>query len=444
MNDTLSFSSNKLNWQNQLKKELKGVSFHDLITEDRNGIKKNPFYVLEDILEEKINTRHENPDWEICAKILVVDATLANTQALDALKSGASGLVFLFPNLNKIPFNTLFKGIEIQYIYLHLIYERFDDLSLKSFLQYLDEIDLSMEALNISISYDPVSILTERGSFNNADFKKSFTEFFSISNISGKLCVNGTQYHNSGATSSYELACVLAHLNEYLHILNEEENIKFVQSIHISLAVGTDFFEQIAKLRAIRTLIACLTSTYGISTAVHLHIESSLFTIAQLDVNNNLLRNSISGMAAVLGNCDSLVINPYTSDGSEDFERRLALTQQILFKEEAHFNKVADVAAGSYFIESLTNSIAEIAWEHFQSIEYTGGLIRAFENNVIQKQISMDVEEFIQTYKDGKRIMVGVNKFINDKDNAKQQEPVLCPDQNILRKIVLADEILRK
>jgi methylmalonyl-CoA mutase len=419
-------------WKARLEKDLKGVTFEQLSVTDRNGITIHPFYTNEDITatKEPVTTQ---PDWSICASVNVADAKTANTQALAELNNGASGLCFDIEQ--DIDPSILLQDIELPYIYSCFRLGKNAATIAAKFEAYFRFREWNINEMNCFFCRDSICDFISSGEKTDIvheDFLPS-----------QQLCIDAAMYQNAGATTVYELACCLAQLNEYLNLREQSSQTSSIKKIQVTLATDTSFFEQIAKLRAFRKLLPLIFEQYHISPVIHLHIETSNTYRSPFDSYSNLLRDTIAGMAAVIGGCDSLYIRPFneTLEEPTDFSRRMSRNQQLIFKEESYLDKVADAAAGSYYLETLTEQIAEQAWNSFKEIEHAGGLLAAFEKEIIQSKITQQVQKLIQEYKEGKRVLIGVNKFVNAKDEPQPAVPKQ-PVGKGLKPLLLANEIL--
>jgi methylmalonyl-CoA mutase len=431
--------ANAEDWKARLERDLKGITFNNLEVLDRNDIKIHPFYTIEDRSDE-VTAVFQNPDWEICASIIVEDAKTANSKSLQELQGGASGLCFI---INKeVDIADLLNGIELKFIYTHFSVTNNEQSFIPAFKKYLGAANITLDELNCRISFDPIAVYLADGEWQQEEAKQRFLNFIAQSNCSN-ISIDTTLFQNTGANSSYQLACALAQVNEYLYWLDEANRIKNIKNVEVSLATGTDFFEEIAKIRAFRTLLPLVFKQYDINPNVQLHIETSGVYRAPFDAYNNLLRDSIAGMAAVLGGCNSLLIRAFDENinTSNNFSSRMSRNQQLLFKEESYLHKIADVASGSYYLETLTTQIATKSWTYFQEIEKAGGLIAYFEKGIIQSEIATQATKWIQEYKDGKRILIGVNKYPNAAD-----QPIANANKKIVGKglqpVLLSDEII--
>jgi methylmalonyl-CoA mutase len=237
-------------------------------------------------------------------------------------------------------------------------------------------------------------------------------------------------------------------LNEYLNVLQESNALNRVEKILICVAVDTHFFEQIAKLRALRILISSLIEHYDIAIPVHIQAITSDVYRTPIDPYSNLLRDTIAGMAGILGGCNSLIIHRFDANirMPNEFSDRLSRNQQLIFKEESHLQRIADVAHGAYFIESMTRQLAEQAWIAFQAIERVGGWLEACKKNIPQKTIHQQREELLARYKDGTKVLTGINKYQYTEESKeelnfpKAKENAAFPALNIARALLKNSE----
>lgn len=398
--------TNSQKWKDQIVKDLKGIDFNQLIWKTRNGISVNPFYTSEDIKEKKEPLFSES-DWDICEHILVKDEKQANQRAINALKNGASGLSFYIHQ--KINTAALIKDISLEHIYSNFFISN-DALHVLEDLKSIYGTKNAFEnKLKCFVNIDPICLYAYYGEWH--DNQEADME---VLNKLVHIPLNASLYEEAGASTVNELAFALSHVNEYFNFLNEKGNLKD-KTIHSIFSVAPDFFTEIAKLRAFRKLVALLQESYGTNFPLHIHAQTAQLDKSVMDVYTNMLRTTTEAMSAVIGGANSLSVLPYNEGFSEvnEFSSRIARNQQHILKDESYLNKVNDIAAGSYYIESITDQLAEKAWEQFKSIEAKGGFIACLKNNFIQTLISEGVSTLIHEVKEGKLVLVGVNKFQN-------------------------------
>ncbi|MCC6186753.1 MAG: hypothetical protein IT256_06345 [Chitinophagaceae bacterium] len=430
--------SNAVAWKAKLQKDLKGISFEDLISQDRNGIDIQPFYTIDELPQDRKNIITKK-DWIICTAIDNQDGKQANEQALEHLANGASGLCFHIEKDTDL--NILLEGVELQHIYSQFTIHSDMQQFIGSLELYLQSKDLSLQNIHCHIIADGIAQHIIEKDFNETRTQQASSH---IIQTTGTLSIDANSYQNAGANSVTQLANTIAQLNEYLHWAAQANELSAIHTIAISLTVGTDFFEEIAKFRALRILVANMMAQYNIEPKLHLHITTSDTYRAGYDAYSNLLRDAIAGMAAVLGGCDSLLVNAFDKNSATKqakLSSRMSRNQQLIFKEESYLHQIADAGSGAYFIEKLTEQIAQKAWAAFQNIEANGGFLSCFAKGILQKEINEQAAAWIAEYKKGKRVLIGVNKYVNA-DDKPEPTAAVAHNPQFLRAINIANEII--
>jgi methylmalonyl-CoA mutase len=233
------------------------------------------------------------------------------------------------------------------------------------------------------------------------------------------LAVNGAFFGNRGATATQQIAFSLNTAVALLSELpNEEISLSDVAAtLHLHVAIMPSYFPEIAKLRALRRLWATLLHAFDLpaemAAGLRIHASTATWTQTTLDPHTNLLRSTTEAMSAVLGGADSLSVTPFDSLFAEanDFSARLSRNLSIILREEAGLGRVQDPAAGSYYLETLTNQLAQEAWALFQRTEAAGGL------PAVRGQLLDEIKEVATaTFKRiaaGQQVVVGTNRFQN-------------------------------
>lgn len=385
-------------WKKQIEKDLKGKSLESLNWVNFEGIEIVPYYTKENALiytKPAVSKATEDNSWEINQIIQVNNnEETANSTALKALVGGVNSLTFVGDNLN---IASLLKNIMIDIIALNFVTES-PVTTINDIIKYCSENKIDISNVNISISYDYLSK-------NEADLTKAINFETNFKNI--VINSNKTQY--AGANMTLQLAILLAEGNEYLKKLHAVKNIE--NQFKFNLSIGNNYFFEIAKIRAFRLLWQNVLEAYEIkNTKTSIHCETSTLLWGKTDNENNILRASSAAMSAILGGCDSLSITPYNFN-DEDFSNRITKNIQILLKEEAYLDKVIDPAAGSYYIEHLTNTMAANSWAIFQEIEKQGGYLKAIENDFIPNLINESATKLTNEFNEGKITLIGINKY---------------------------------
>lgn len=409
-------------WIAQVVKDLKGESFDEKLTyQSADGITIKPFYTTEDLAKySEREPLFAHADWEICVEIEALDAATANKKALDELNKGATAILFYVKA--DVNLEALLNEIGIEYISVQFVVEGDALVFSKNLDEYIRAKNKEASALNISINTDPVENLLRTGNWRLSETADR-EELAGILSAHKTICINTAIYHNAGASAAYQVGCALAQANLYINWLSEQ-GLKPEQldgKFQLNVAVGPDYFFEIAKLRAFRKTFALLLDEHGIPNEVYIHAETATRNLTVFDTHNNLLRTTTAAMAASIGGCNSLVVKPFDITYSEgnDFSERLARNIQLVLKAESYFDKVADVSAGSFFIEELTEQLSEKAWQYFVEIEKQGGMLDALKTGFVQQKISGFAAGQQQSFDSGKEVLVGTNKF-PDKNESKQ------------------------
>lgn len=441
-------SASLQDWKEKVVKDLKGQPFEVLLSQDDNHVSLEPFYNRKNTATET-TTGRQQPGWHMMQHILVTDFVQANKEALKALNNGADALCFDIKTLETVDFSQLLRDIELPYIKVSFEIGNSYKTIIDSFEAFLKSKNLDSRQLNIAFHFDSIGhYLAAPGNFPLPD-EKNYHDFYEQSGQWFGLSVNAALYQNAGANSVSQLAFATAHAHEYIHWLQNVLPQGSEIPITIQLASGTLFFEEIAKLRALPGLIQRLMQVYGFRLRLNLSVQTSDIYRSPVDAYTNLLRDSIAGMAAVIGGCHDLSIHAFNATQqnpkkSLENGQRLALNQQLIFKEESYLDKVADMAAGSFYIEKRTEELALQAWGVFQTIEKKAGLLAYFASGNLKKNIQQQAADLLAQYRNGTRVLIGVNKFPNPTEeefNFEAQKQ--SQDDKGIQPINLAEELLK-
>ena len=434
-------------WKDKIVADLKGADFdRKLVWRTNEGFNVNPYYRREDL--EGLSTPNVMPgeypyvrstrmdnEWLIRQDIHVLDPKEANAKALDILNKGVTSLGFKLSRdqVNKETLAILLKDIMPEAVELNFAC----CISVASKLagalaEYLTEVGANVQECKGSINFDPFKRQLVKG-ISNPKWVTMCTEVLeAIRPLPGfrVLTVNALNISNAGAYIYQELGYALAWGAELLDKLGDagysiEEltsRIKFV------FGVGSNYFMELAKFRAARWLWAEIVGAYGDqykgeAAKIHMHAVTSTWNKTIYDAHVNLLRTQTEAMSATLGGVDSLTVQPFdvTYQESDNFSERIARNQQLLLKEESHFDKVIDPAAGSYYVEHLTNAIAGEAWKLFLAVDEEGGFAAAAEAGSVQKAVNASNTKRHAAVAARKEIFLGTNQFPNFTETASQK-----------------------
>lgn len=423
-------------WKEKILVDLKGADFDKkLVWKTLEGFNLQPYYTSEDIIDleylRKFQCSALNMEdgsqgsryWVNREKIVVKNADAANKDAIKALNSGADGLIFDLTENGRIDIRKLLNNILPLHCSVSFIADRNAAKLIKGYFTYESESHIETSQLFGSINYDPIRNLTLKGKMADDGFKV-LKEIIEVTNVADRFCgltVNSSQFQNSGSNIVQELAFTLNVAVEYIDKLGELgiEPEKVIRNMEFSMAVGTDYFKEIAKLRALRILFFKIAESYGLSNYdpgdLRIHSISSLWTKTVYDPYVNMLRNTTEAMSAVLGGCNSLTISPYNENymTPTELSKRIARNVSNILKEESYFDKVVDPSAGSYYIESITNELVKNVWKLFTDIESSGGFINNFLSGTIQSKIKESRSTRLKLVSQRREIFVGTNQYPN-------------------------------
>ncbi len=396
-------------WKQQIQYELKGADYNEtLIWESPEGIKVKPFYHSDENI--KANAVVSESTFKVLQKIFVHNEEAANKRTLDVLNRGAENIYFTIENEN-ISIEKLVQGLPISNT-IYTFYLPFLSIDfVKKTIAFLQQNNFQFKFL-----VDPIAKLASEGNW----FSRQKSDFDTLQEINNSgvsfLNINTKIYQNAGANMVQQLAYSLAHLHEYLGSLNSIHSI-----ITIEVSIGTNYFFEIAKLRALRILMASLLEEYDLSPKIHIIAQPTLRNKTLYDYNTNMLRTTTECMSAILGGADEVTNLPYDYiyHKENEFGDRIARNQLLILKNESYFDIVNNAAEGSYYIESITHQLAEKALELFKEIEKTDGFITHLIKGNIQKKIDESAQKEQEDFDTGKEILLGTNKYPNKNDLMK-------------------------
>jgi methylmalonyl-CoA mutase len=255
----------------------------------------------------------------------------------------------------------------------------------------------------------------EKDLANTVQMAKDLPHFHTVT-------IDGALYQNAGANRVQQLAYMLSQAHEYLHLFESHQNPVVFPEPTFKVAVDSDYFFEIAKLRALRLLWQSLASSYNAPESCHIITQPSKRNKTLYDYNVNLLRTTTECMAAIIGGADTICNLPYDSIYHKDneFGDRIARNQLLILRNESYFGEVSNPADGAYYIETLTDQLAEKALHLFKNLEASGGFLKGLKQHTIQKKIKEQADKDQQLFNSGERVLVGSNVYENPKDTMKE------------------------
>jgi methylmalonyl-CoA mutase len=450
-------------WEDVIIKDLKGADYDKkLVWKTPEGFKVKPYYREEDLKNLAYlqanpaefpfvrGNSDKNNDWEIRQDACQKDLLRTNMTAIDIVKHGAQSVGLNVRNVKtEQDFSTLLNGIDVTKVGIHFL-NRSTECELNEvkstnyaetltlFENYLEKNKISADQVYGSIDFDPFACALKNGSFCCGSLedcvktaKNLFDKFATKFPKFRLLSVNAELLHNAGGTAVQELGYALNWTNDYLILLTEAGlNIdEIAKRMTLHVAVGSNYFMEIAKIRAARLLWANMLNVHNAKhTQVFIHASTSKWNKTIYDPNVNMLRTTTEAMSAALGGANSIHVDAYDDPYkcADEFSARIARNQQIILKEESYFDKIVDAPAGSYYIENLTDAIAQHAWKLFQDTEEAGGFTVAFKAGTIQDAIAKTAQQRDLDIANRKTIILGTNQFPNQHETMLEKIEAKC------------------
>ncbi len=443
-------------WKKQVIKDLKGADFNSTLkTATYEGIELQPIFVDESLknlpfvkelpgfnnyLRGTKSAGYLTGGWQISQTIYTDSPDKYNSLLKSGLNNGQTTVTLdeaennFFGSQTKSVDNFL-QDIDLKKYSINI----YCGCSAKDFLpefeSFLRRHNFIFSNLKGGIYSSPIASLIKNGYLPD-NVEREFNELNTLTNSLHKkntelrsILVDGTIYNNAGSSAVQDLAFSLASGSEYIYQLsNPGTSVNQIASkISFKFGIGSFYFMEIAKLRAVRILWSKILEEYGVDKEyrkMHIIAQTTMYNQTTRDIHNNILRGTTEAFSAILGGIDVLDVTPFDKHIAEanEFSLHLARNIQNILKEETHLDKIIDTAGGSYYVENLTAELCEKAWALFQDVEEQGGIIPALKSSFIQDKIAEVNKMRMSDFTEGKSILVGVNKHINSKEELKSTE----------------------
>lgn len=424
-------------WRAKVEVDLKGADFNKkLVWRTNEGFNVQPMYRAEDIKDLKttdslpgeypfVRGTKTNNDWYIRQEIEVCCPKAANEKATEVLGKGVTSLGFkLKEDIDAEGLKTLLAGIDLAKVEVN-----FDCCPNKALQLAKDLVEVvkaagAADTFSGSIGFDPFRRLLKHGKDFPKDIKALAAEIVkAVAEVKNLrvLAVNTDKLCNAGAYIYQELGYALSWGNEWLSQLTDAgiDATEAAKRIKFNMGISTNYFMEIAKFRAARMLWAQIVKQYepkcDCACKMNVHATTSEFNQTIFDAYVNLLRSQTESMSAALAGVDSITVTPFDKQykNPDEFSERLARNQQLLLKEESHLDKIVDPAGGSYYVETLTMSIANEAWKLFLATEEQGGFYAALKAGEVQKAVNESSDKRHTDVARRKESLLGTNQFPN-------------------------------
>ena len=439
-------------WLDKIEVDLKGADFNKkLVWRTNEGFNVQPFYRREDVLKLKTpdslpgefpfvrGNKKDDNTWYIRQDIVADDAAEANKKALDILNKGIDSLGFYIPGekVSAAFIETLLDQILCDIVEVNFHTCQRHALELAQILTaYFEKKGYDKEKIIGSIDFDPMKKMVMKGKDTSevlttapqlVEALKDYPQFRCI-------CVNTVALNNAGAYIVQELGYALAWGNEYLQqLVDAGVDVDLAaKKIKFNMGVSENYFMELAKFRAARMLWAQIVKQYepkcDCACKMCVNAVTSEYNQTLFDSYVNLLRSQTEAMSAALAGVHSMVVTPFdvTYEAPTDFSERIARNQQLLLKEECHFNTVVDPGAGSYYVEHLTDSLAVEGWKIFLKVEEEGGFLAAVKAGTIQDDINATNVKRHGDAAKRKEFLLGTNQFPNFTEKSEGKRAVGC------------------
>lgn len=435
-------------WMEKVTQDLKGADFEKkLVWKTNEGFSVRPFYRAEDVEGLAITEAlpgefpyvrgiKKDNNWHVRQDIEVKDPATANKKALDVLQKGVTSLCFIAGKaLTASEFDVLLKGIQLDSIELNFRCCIKQAANLAGLLvDYVKKNKINPADVTGSINFDPFKALLVKGFTPDMDLSaavKAVVEAGATLPNVRVLGANPYYFADAGANCAQELGYGLAYGNAFMQLGIEAgltpENV--AAKIKFNFGVGSNYFMEIAKFRAARLLWAQIVNAYLPEKAdrsvagIKMHAYTTTWNLTTYDAHVNLLRTQTEAMSATIAGVDSLTILPFDSayETPDEFSERIARNQQLLLKEESHFDKIVDASAGSYYIENLTASLAQAAWSIFLTVDEKGGFLSALQAGYIQQEVNASNDKRHAALSSRREVLLGTNQYPHFNEKALEK-----------------------
>ncbi|MAT40182.1 MAG: hypothetical protein CL946_11325 [Ectothiorhodospiraceae bacterium] len=437
-------------WHSIVEGDLKGADFQKkLVWRTLEGIDVQPLYTARDTaqLQHTQFVPGEAPyvrggkqlapssqGLTLSQELVIPDPARANEALKKGIERGQTGVEIIPYDGEKgvliqdyEDFTELLAGIRLEEVQIHIHGGKNAPAYYSLFKRYIAENSIDASTLHGSFGFDLTpAIFSSCGLHGNLDvYRDTLKELILDCKQSFPNCraveMGSEVFHRGGANCVQELAYTFAKAVEGIHNLTEGgiEIDDACASLRFTLPVGTNYFFEIAKLRTARMLWAKIAKSFGAESPaalrMHIHAKTSPVTETLFDPYVNMLRGTTQTMAAMIGGADSVSVAPFDSALGipTDFSLRIARNTAIILQEESYLGKVADPAAGSYYIEQLTDTLAREVWKEFQDIEAQGGFMQCAGNGTIQDRIAETARARRSRVSQRKDSIIGTNVYPN-------------------------------
>ena len=433
-------------WRAKAEVDLKGADFEKkMVWRTDEGFNVQPLYRGVDIKDFKtinslpgeypyVRGTRTNNDWQARQEIDAADVKEANAKALDVLNKGITSLGFkLHDDFN---LDVLLDGIytDIAQVNFAVCPNKVVEFA-KVLVAYLEKKGTADKFVG-SIDFNPYKATFKKGKKFEGIAEVAAELLKVVAPVKGLrvLSVNSEMLSNAGAYIYQELGYALSWGNEWMAQLTDAgfSADEVASRIKFNMGISTIYFMELAKFRAARMLWAQIVKQYNpqcdCACKMVVHATTSRYSQTMFDSYVNMLRSQTQAMSAALASVDEITVTPFDAPykKSDEFSERIARNQQLLLKEESHLDKVVDPAGGSYYIEELTMSLAQVAWKLFLETEDKGGFKAAVESYDVTNAVNASANTRFDKVAKRREQLLGTNQFPNFTEVSDGKKALTC------------------
>ena len=433
-------------WRAKAEVDLKGADFEKkMVWRTDEGFNVQPLYRGVDIKDFKtidslpgeypyVRGTRTNNDWQARQEIDAADVKEANAKALDVLNKGITSLGFkLHDDFN---LDVLLDGIytDIAQVNFAVCPNKVVEFA-KVLVAYLEKKGTADKFVG-SIDFNPYKATFKKGKKFERIAEVAAELLKVVAPVKGLrvLSVNSEMLSNAGAYIYQELGYALSWGNEWMAQLTDAgfSADEVASRIKFNMGISTIYFMELAKFRAARMLWAQIVKQYNpqcdCACKMVVHATTSRYSQTMFDSYVNMLRSQTQAMSAALASVDEITVTPFDAPykKSDEFSERIARNQQLLLKEESHLDKVVDPAGGSYYIEELTMSLAQVAWKLFLETEDKGGFKAAVESYDVTNAVNASANARFDKVAKRREQLLGTNQFPNFTEVSDGKKALTC------------------
>ena len=402
-------------WKQQIQFDLAGKDYNTEVnwTSDE-GVNVKPFFTDK---YKSTNNFFLPENWNISQEIYLNDEFKSN-QEIKKLISQEVYDITIHIHKKNINLDLLFDDIDLTYLN---IYFKIEDLS-ELILSKLDDYAKENKSL-FHLDHDLLGDYLTRGNWKT-NYKQEVNRFKDILNkithFKSVVQLKSTYFQEAGANIIQQISYSMSQANEYINLFGKT----IIKQLNFEIAIGSNYFFEIAKIQAFRILWKTISNTYGLPiNNVHVIAIPTTRNKTIYDYNNNIIRSTSECMAAILGGANSIKNFNYDSiyKNRNEFSKRIAINQLLILKHESHIDKVKNPISGSYYISYLVDEFAKKSFNLFKELDCKSSFLDHLKNGTIQRKIKENSSKEQENYNSKLEILVGSNLYVNMDEKMKQQ-----------------------